>query len=149
MPLGPHRFNYFKKLNPNCLLIVYFLLQHWKILIASVLWDPAPPLLLATNISFVKPEFPKYLLQISWKPPPPELHVVTWNPARCLVTSKFTPATSNFEKPPLWHGNVKIHPCAMALRPNSPLSATTGSQNLASTNLHQAFSARIPSRFAG
>ena len=83
---------------------------------------PSPP---SSNISqTVKPEFPKYLLQISLKPRPPD---------SVLKLDSLVPR------------DIKIHPCNVKmwnaapvtrkiqiLRPNSPLStlhATSGSQN--------------------
>ena len=83
---------------------------------------PSPP---SSDISYtVKPEFPKYLLQISLKPRPPD---------SVLKLDSLVPR------------DIKIHPCNVKmwnaapvtrkiqiLRPNSPLStlhATSGSQN--------------------
>ena len=93
----------------------------WQVFYKMYL-PPTPP---SSDISYtVKPEFPKYLLQISLKPRPPD---------SVLKLDSLVPR------------DIKIHPCNVKmwnaapvtrkiqiLRPNSPLStlhATSGSQN--------------------
>ena len=69
----------------------------------------SPPLIFPScNLSF--PNIcSKYRENLHQHPTRP--HVVTRNPARCLVTSKFTPATSKSENPPQ---------CDMEMRKSTP-----------------------------
>ena len=104
-----------------CFWIVFLLIEKCQVFY-KMYRPPSPP---SSDISYtVKPEFPKYLLQISLKPRPPD---------SVLKLDSLVPR------------DIKIHPCNVKmwnaapvtrkiqiLRPNSPLStlhATSGSQN--------------------
>ena len=77
---------------------------------------PSPP---SSDISYtVKPEFPKYLLQISLKPRPPDsvLKLDSLVPRDI----KIHPCNVKMWNAPLWHGKSRswdqIHPCQRSMR---------------------------------